>query len=78
MNNLHQAATKADDYALTHGGSFIKPDVRSDPVFKTSGTVKHDHGSGTGPQIPHDRGTPRFPSGPTCFYCKRKGHVKAE
>ena len=78
MDNLHQAATRADDYALTHRNSFNRPVARSNPVNKTSGTGKRDHRSGTGPQNPYDRGTPRLPLGPTCYYCKRRGHVKAE
>ncbi|XP_065893824.1 uncharacterized protein [Dysidea avara] len=78
VDNLHQAATRADDYALTHRNSFNRPDARSDPVNKTSGTGKRDHRSGTGPQNPYDRETPRLPLGLTCYYCKRRGHVKAE
>ena len=81
VDNLHQAATRADDYALTHRGSFSRPNTRNLEAMNKSGEMKHDHGSGVNP---HDKSNSRqsdnsrVPSGPTCYYCKRKGHVKTE
>jgi len=67
-NTLQQAAVRSDDYSLTHKVCFVKnlsqrgdknSDV-NDPTFR-------------GPA--YDQGRSRFPSGPTCYYCKKKGHV---
>ena len=56
VDNLHQAATRADDYALTHKNSFSRPNPRSlDATNKAPGETKNDHGSGTSPQNLRDR-----------------------
>ena len=82
VDNLHQAATRADDYALTHRGSFSRPHTRSlEATNKPPGEMKHDQGSGVNPRDKngsHQTGNSRVPPGPTCYYCKRKGHVKTE
>ena len=82
VDNLHQAATQADDYALTHGGSFSRPNTRSlEATNKAPGETRHDQGSGTNPRDrngSHQSGNSRVPPSPTCYYCKRKGHVKTE
>lgn len=84
MDNLHQAATRADDYALTHRGSFSRPNSRSlDATNKVPREIRYDHGSGTNPQNTRDKNDPqqngsvRIPPGPTCYYCKWRGHIKA-
>ena len=82
VDNLHQAATRADDYALTHRGSFSRPNTRSlEATNKAPGETRHDQGSGTNPcdrNGSHQNGNSRVPPGPTCYYCKWKGHVKTE
>ena len=82
VDNLHQAATRADDYALTHRGSFSRPHTHSlEATNKPPGEMKHDQGSGVNPRDKngsHQTGNSRVPPGPTCYYCKRKGHVKTE
>ena len=75
---MHQATTRADDYALTHKGSFRKP---STPSNKSAGEARHEQGGGSGPPNPRDKShstASRLPPGPTSYYCKQRGHVKAE
>ena len=78
IENLHQAAALADDYALTHKPLFGR-------VFQSS----RENQRSTGDSHPiliskskdHNKPThqsPWFPSGPTCFYCKKKGHILSE
>ena len=82
VDNLHQAATRADDYALTHRGSFSRSHTRSlEATNKPPGEMNHDQGSGVNPRDKngsHQTGNSRVPPGPTCYYCKRKEHVKTE
>ena len=43
--------------------------------------MKHGQGSGVNPRDrngSHQTGNSRVPPGPTCYYCKQKGHVKTE
>ena len=64
MDNLHQVATQADDYELTHKGSFYRQSNYPDPVNKTSGETRQEQGSGPGPLNPRDKnptGTSRLP-----------------
>ena len=85
VDNLHQAATRTDDYALTHRGSFSRPDPRSlDATNKAPEETKYSQGGGANPQDSHDNngshqsGSSRVPLGPMCYYCKQKGHVMTE
>ena len=71
---LHQAAVRSDDYSLTHKLAFGRA---AHCEGKTTGVNTHQISSFSS-GIEADRRTARFPSGPTCFYCKRKGHVMAE
>ena len=71
---LHQAAVRSDDYSLTHKLAFGRA---AHCEGKTTGVNTHQISSFSS-GIEADRRTARFPSGPTCFYCKRKGHVVAE
>ena len=82
MDNLHQVATQADNYALTYRGSFSRPNTHTHKAAnKVPEETKHDQGSGVNPRdrnSSHQCGNSRVPPGPTCYYCKRKGHVKTE
>ena len=69
MTTLHQAAVRSDDYSLRHRSSSGRAS-QSDDKAKKPVDLNPDQGS--------DRRTATFPSGPTCFYCKKKGHVMAE
>jgi len=70
-NTLQQAAVRSDDYSLMHKTSFAK-------TFPQPGDKKpSDTSNPKSRGLSHDQ-RPRFPSGPTCYYCKKKGHVMAE
>jgi len=72
VTTLHQAAVRSDDYSLTHRPSFGK--AGQTDTRKTSDV---NGNKWAGPANSSGRQS-RFPSGPTCFYCKKKGHVMAE
>ena len=82
---LHQAAIWANDYTLTDKGVFKK--VQSGQV-KTANKAFGEHYLVSMEQTttPNPRGKPEasganvtsLPPGPVCFYCKWRGHVKAE
>ena len=85
VDNLHPPATRADDYALTHRGSFSRPNPRNlDATNKAPGETKYSDGGGANPQDScdkngsHQSGSSRVSLGPMYYYCKWKGHVKAE
>ena len=75
VENLHQAATLDDDYALTHISRFgrvsqcIRENQRSSGDSHPS--TPNSHSNSRDQNEPTHR-SPRFPSGPTCFYCKKK------
>ena len=74
MTTLQQAAVLSDDYLLTHRSSFGR-NTQYEEKRKTpnpDGGFLGFPGSGT------DKRTGRLPSGSTCFYCRKKGHVMAE
>ena len=71
---LHQAAVRSDDYSLPHKLAFGRA---AHCEGKTTGVNTHQISSFSS-GIEADRRTARFPSGPTCFCCKKKGHVMAE
>ena len=51
VDSLHQTATRADDYALTHRRSFSKPNPHSlDATNKALGVTKYSQGGGANPQ----------------------------
>ena len=82
VDNLHQAATQANDYALTHRGSFSRPNPRSlDATNIAPGETKYSQGGGANPQDSRDKngshqsGSSRVPLGPMCYYCKQKAHI---
>ena len=85
VDTLHQTSVHADDYSLmlkvvigtSHPWPFDHIDKR--PKGSAPSNV---HGSGQ--PIPRDRmgganvNNPRLPADPTCFYCKKKGHIMSE
>ena len=81
IEDLHQTATLADDYALTHTSRFgrvsqsVRENQRSPENSHPSTPNSH---SNSRDQNEPTRRSPRFPSGPTCFYYKKKGHILSE
>ena len=72
---LHRAATLADDYKLTH---LTLSSVSVPPRAKGSFNSAHsDNQSREQEQLGQKRGMV-LRSGPTCAYCKRKGHLISE
>ena len=85
VENLSQAAVLVDDYSLTHKSTFVKEE--KDPVgLKGSHSnvllpATTGHGSGKNSRLtsdPHPPGGRHRPSVPTCYYCRRKGHIMSE
>ena len=78
IDTLHQAATHADDYALTHK-LYGKTAIRTDSSSDTSTTnEKHQsQWSFSWSWKTNGRGA-LLPGGPMCYYCRRKGHVMSE
>ena len=82
--DLRQAAIWADDYALTHKASFKKiQSAQVESVNKASGELKlasnnHQTSNVRGKTEPSIMNAAGLPPGPVCFYCKKRGHVKAE
>ena len=87
VETLEQAATAADDYALTHKVSFVKPGQQKMTTSKSQSygsqggletsqvsSSKLDYSAVAG----KDRNKETSKSGPICNYCKKKGHVKSE
>ena len=75
IEDLHQAATLADDYALTHTSQFgrVSQSVRENQRSPGDShpSIPNSHSNSRDQNEPNRR-SPRFPSGPTCFYCKKK------
>ena len=77
--SLHQAAVLAEDYALTHKGTFSR-DVQS-----MAGSKGTNNGGASGLTSNRPPNNTRQLEGsrsnkssvPVCFYCKKKGHVMA-
>ena len=76
--NLHQAATLADDYALTHKSLFGRVLQGSRESQWSTGDPRPLTSQALGPRDQNERRLPRAPTGPTCYYCKKKGHVLSE
>jgi len=85
VESLHQAAVLMDDYSLTHKSTFVKEE--KDPVgLKGSRSnvlppATTGHGSGKNSRLtsdPHPSGGRHRPGVPTCYYCRRKGHIMPE
>ena len=74
VDSLHQAAVRADDYALTHK-SFGKTPLRSNNPVDSDNSNRSGNPAGVGKT--GNRGS-SLPAGPTCYYCRRKGHVMSE
>jgi len=78
-NSLHQAAILADEYCLTHKSSFETKGAshlegkQSDKSFPDRSLPPSSGGYGRGEGSRDQRRR-----GPTCFYCKRKGHMISE
>ena len=89
VDTLKEAAVLADNYILTHKGTFSqhttvsKLDQRAPPFFPNNHGQKQNTARGNGKNHqPNARGMQRryttFPPGPECYYCKKKGHVMAD
>ncbi|XP_065894244.1 uncharacterized protein [Dysidea avara] len=82
--NLHQAAVLADDYTLTHKPVFRHQSRDLPPHAGNRGYSSNPLSGGGGSQAsgrasdPPVRRSQRFTTGPTCYYCKKKGHVMSE
>ena len=90
VESLQRAATLADDYALTHKRIFP---TRMTDVDEVTGRRPSSSRSGNTPNVSQCNlrsGGPcepssdqpkkgnRLPPTPTCYYCKRKGHIMSE
>ena len=86
VDTLHQAAVRADDYSLTHKVAFRKAHPQPfDHTEKRPGEGSAPSNAyGSGQSTPGDRmgsanaNSPWLPAGPTCFYCKKRGHIMSE
>ena len=75
---LHQAAVQSDDYSLTHKTSFGRASYHSGDKAREQDEANTNLGLPLFSSPNPDRKLARIPSGPTCFYCKKRGHVMAE
>ena len=75
---LRQAAVQSDDYSLTHKTSFEKTNYHSGDKTREQDEANTNLGFPSFSSPNPDRRLTRLPSGPTCFYCKKRGHVMAE
>ena len=85
MDTLHQAAVRADNYSLTHKMAFGKNNPQAlDHPEKRPVEGNTSTGVGSSNFAPRDRtsntnaNSSRMPAGPTCFYCKKRGHIMLE
>lgn len=81
VRTLQKAAVMADDYELSHKRMFVseKRVCHQDSREDLGGGV--DSGFSRGVQSRTEKSVwlpSRMPSGPTCHYCKKRGHIKAE
>ena len=85
VDNLHEAAVYAEDYSLTHTTSFGKPH----PCDGNSADITLELAKGgqpralitsnfTGGGPSGNYSSNHLPAGPTCFYCRKKGHIMSE
>ena len=86
VDTLHQAAVRADDYSLTHKTAFGKTHLRAldhseelpeggNPPANTHGSSYPSHRDRMGNTSANSS---RLSAGPTCFYCKKRGHIMSE
>ena len=82
VDSLQRAAVLADDYSLTHHGSFATSggsQNKSTPNDANHRKFHNDDFQATGKGEDFQRGLRRStPGGPICNYCKRRGHVISE
>ena len=85
VDNLHEAAVYAENYSLTHTTSFGKPHpCDGNPADTTLELAKGDQpgaliiSSFTGGGPSGNYSSNHLSAGPTCFYCRKKGHVMSE
>ena len=85
VENLEQAAIAADDYALTHKLSFVKPNsqqkmANSDGSRGGSETAQVSRSKlGYSEMKDNDvKKNDTVKQIPTCHFCKKKGHIKSE
>jgi len=74
--DVHKAATFADDYKLTHSSSGVNK-TKLLPLKVSSVSLGSD-ASGNARGHEDRGGRARNKSVPTCFYCKKRGHVMSE
>ena len=75
---LRQAAVQSNDYSLTHKTSFEKTSYHSGDIAREQDEANTNLGLPSFSSPNPDRRLARLPSGPTCFYCKKRGNVMAE
>ena len=80
MESLHEVAMHADDYSLTHAVSFGKSQCSSpaDTKLEVTKGGPPGHSNSSGESQSGNTSSNRLPAGPTCFYCRKKGHVMSE
>ena len=85
VDNLHEAVVYAKDYSLTHTTSFGKPHPCDGNTADTTlelakggqpGALITSSFTGGGPS--RNYSSNQLPAGPTCFYCRKKGHIMSE
>ena len=85
VDNLHEAAVYAEDYSLTHTTSFGKPHPcdgnSADITLELAkggqpGALITSSFTGGGPSGNYSSN--HLPAGPTCFYCRKRGHIMSE
>ena len=75
---LRQAAVQSDNYSLTHKTSFGRTSYHSGDKVREQDEANTNLGLPSFSSPNPDRRLTRLPSSPTCFYCKKRGHVMAE
>jgi len=82
--SLQEAAVLVDDYALTHKPVF-NHSGDGQPRTVTKSNPRTVSASSGGSQTSGSNSSnllvcrsPRFSTGPTCYYCKKKGHVMSK
>ena len=81
---IKEAVVMADDYELTHKmSSRFHPYSKDRTHIDKRDTDKRSNGKGEPSKTSHNNkgftGERKFTNGgPTCHYCKKKGHIKSE
>ena len=85
VDTLHQAAVWANDYSLMHKVVFGTNHPRPfDHTDKRPGGCVPSNAHGSGQSTPRggmggaNVNSPQLLAGPTCFHCKKRGHIMSE